>query len=76
MVNLKQFTMSRDNGSCKFCIPDPQPTDLISVELTGDLQVAYTKNLIYVGGKLSLMPEEEAASQGGVAYRLEADYFR
>lgn len=76
MVGLKQFVMSRDNGSCTFCMPNPQPTDLISVEMAGDLRAAYTKDIIHVGGKLSLMSEEPAGGQGGVAYRLEADYFK
>lgn len=76
MHGLKQFVMSRDNGSCTFCMPNPQPTDLIHVEIAGDARVAYTKDMIYVGGKLSLMPEEQAGGQGGVAYRLEADYFK
>jgi hypothetical protein len=75
MQGLKQFLMSRDNGSCTFCMPDPQPTDLILVDMTGDMRVAYTKDLIHVGGKLSLVPEEQVAKRGGVAYRLEADYF-
>ena len=76
MDGLKQFVMSRDNGSCTFCMPDPQPTDLLSVEMAGDMRVAYSKDMVHVGGKLSLMPEEKASGKGGVAYRLEADYFK
>lgn len=76
MFKLKKFVISRDNGVCKFCVPNPRPTDQIEVTLVGDLVAHYTNRLIAVGGKLHVQPKDKAATWGGVAYRLEADYLR
>lgn len=71
---IKVFVMSRDNGTCQFCMPNPQPTDLILVQLMGDLTADYTSRILGVGGRLFLELDPAKRAEHGVAYRLEADY--
>ncbi len=73
---LKGFVISRDNGTCPYCLPNPRPTDLIQVELTGDLRINYTNRLLRIGGVLRVQPEPKPGQLPGVAYRLVADYLR
>lgn len=73
-TGIKQFVMSRDNGSCNFCMPNPQPTDLILVQMMGDLAAQYADRLIGVGGRLRLETDPKKRAADGIAYRIEADY--
>jgi hypothetical protein len=73
-LNLKEFLISRDNGRCAFCMPDPTPTDLVRVTLTGDLHTDYTTHMIGLGGTLHVEEDPEKLARQGVAYHLEADY--
>jgi len=73
-TRIKQFVMSRDTGSCTFCTPNPTPTDLIEVQLMGDLVMQYTDRLIGVGGRLVIESDPRKRAADGVAYRIEADY--
>lgn len=75
-TGLTQFVMSRDNGVCQFCIPDPKPTDLVFVELEEGRQAQHTTRLIGVGGTFSLKFEDPDEKYGGVIYHIEADYLR
>lgn len=71
---IKQFVMSRDNGTCQFCMPNPQPTDLILVQLMGDMATDYTSRILGVGGRLFMEFDPKKRADQGIAYRLEADY--
>jgi hypothetical protein len=73
---LKKFIISRENGYCKFCTPDPQPTDLIVVTMAGDLETRYTRKLLHLGGKLEVNEDWASGKSGHVLYQLEADYIR
>lgn len=73
-LDLKQFIISRDNGRCNFCMPDPTPTDLVHVTLVGDLKTDYTTHIIGVGGTLRVETDPEALARKGMAYQLDADY--
>ena len=73
--HIKQFVISRDNGTCKFCMPNPRPTDLILVKMQGDLEVSFWPHLIYLGGKF-VLDQKELQKMGGTVYHLEADYVR
>ncbi len=73
---LKSFVVSRDNGTCPYCLPHPRPTDMIQVDLTGDLRISYTGRLLRIGGVLRVQPEPKAGQLPGVAYRLDADYLK
>jgi hypothetical protein len=74
--SLKGFVISRDNGTCPYCLPNPRPTDLIQVELTGDLRINYTDRLLRIGGELRVQPEPKPGLMPGAAYRLVADYLK
>ena len=62
---LKGFVISRDNGTCPYCLPNPRPTDLIQVELTGDLRMNYTDRLLRIGGVLHVQPEPKVGQPPG-----------
>jgi hypothetical protein len=70
---LKRFIMSRDNGYCKYCEPNPKATDLIEVTMAGDSETRYTRKLIGLGGAFQV---DQDAKPGRAVYRLEADYLR
>jgi len=70
-MGMKKFSLNPFNGHCPYCIQQPTPTEIIYVELVGDLTADYTTKCVGVGGKFKL---EEVG--GGVVYRLEADYIR
>jgi hypothetical protein len=74
--SLKRFVVSRDNGTCPYCLPNPRPTDLIQVELTGDLRINYTDRMLHIGGLLHVQPEPKPGQPPAAAYRLVADYLR
>lgn len=73
---LKKFIMSRENGYCKFCTPNPRPTDLIVVTMAGDLETRYTRKLLRLGGKLEVNEDWVSGKSGHALYKLEADYIR
>lgn len=73
---LKTFVMSRDNGVCQYCLPNPKITDQVFIELTGGREAAYTTHLIGVGGVFSMKFEDPKKKYGGIIYHIEADYLR
>ena len=73
---LKKFIISRENGYCKFCTPNPKPTDLIVVTLAGDLETRYTRKLLRLGGRFEVNEDWASGKSGHALYRLEADYIR
>jgi hypothetical protein len=75
-LDLKQFIISRDNGRCNFCMPNPTPTDLVHVTLTGDLATDYTTHIVALGGTLHVETDPEKIARKGTAYHLDADYIR
>ena len=75
-INLRQFLVSRDNGSCEFCTPNPTPSDLIHVTLVGDLRFDYTSRLVSLGGTLRVETDPDRLARDGVAYHLDVDYIR
>ncbi len=75
-TGLKTFIMSRDNGVCQYCTPDPKITDQVFIELTGERQAAFTTQLIGVGGVFSMKFEDPKKKYGGIVYHIEADYLR
>jgi hypothetical protein len=73
-LDLKQFLISRDNGRCNFCMPNPTPTDLVHVTLAGDLRTDYTTHIVGLGGTLRVETDPEKIARKGMAYHLDADY--
>ncbi len=75
-TGLKSFVMSRDNGVCQYCLPNPKITDQVFVELAGGREASYTTRLIGVGGVFSMKQDDPKKKYGGVVYHIEADYLR
>lgn len=75
-TGLTTFIMSRDNGVCQYCLPNPKITDQVFVELVGGREAAYTTHLIGVGGVFSMKFEDPKKKYGGIIYHIEADYLR
>ena len=75
-TGLRSFVMSRDNGVCPYCLPNPKLTDQVFVELTGGREATYTTRLIGVGGIFSMKFEDPKKKYGGIVYHIEADYLR
>ncbi len=71
-TRLKRFILCPSIANCAFCTPDPKPTEMVWVELQGDLKANYTLHEIAVGGKLLVDPD----SPFGLPYILEADYLK
>jgi hypothetical protein len=72
LTGLRQFVLCPAIPNCPFCTPNPKPTEMIHVKLTGDLEAEYTTHLVRLGGKLTVDPE----SRNGIPYAVEADYLR
>ena len=72
LIRLKRFILCPTNGVCQFCIPNPTPTEMIRVTLTGDLTADYTTRLIGIGGRFHV---DEKDPQG-VPYAMDVDYLK
>jgi hypothetical protein len=71
-VGLKTFVLCPAIPDCPFCTPDPKPTEMVQVNLEGDLRTDYTTFLVHVGGKLRVDPKP----LDGLPYKIDADYLR
>jgi hypothetical protein len=72
-IAIKEFLLVPTRTHCKFCSSNIPSTEMIQVEMMGDLTVNFTTDMAGVGGQLMVNP---AAGSGGLPYRLEADHFR
>lgn len=73
VFNIKQFVMVPTSGLCKFCMTSVEPTQMINVEMVGDMTADYTTSLSGVGGKLKV---DSKVTLGRSPYTIEADVFR
>jgi hypothetical protein len=71
-VRLRKFSLCPTNGVCTFCVPNPKPTEIIVVSLCGDLMTDYSTQLIGIGGKFHVDPEDPH----GKPYSMEVDCLR
>ena len=69
-MGLKEFSICRTSDQCRFTFKTNRPTDLIHIELTGDLTIDYTTSQIGVGGIFQVDRE----SPNGTPYSIKADY--
>ena len=72
-IAIKSFIMVPTRAHCKFCAANMPSTELVRVELVGDLTADFKSSLVGIGGKLVVDP---AAGPGDLPYRVEADCFR
>jgi hypothetical protein len=73
VFHVKEFIMVPSSGLCKFCITSIEPTQMIRVEMVGDLTADYKTSISGVGGKLKVDPK---VTLGSSPYLIEADVFR
>lgn len=64
-TGIKEFVLSRDNGVCSFCMPNPKKTDLVQVNLIHGLEASYTTYLIGLGGTFSVLTDEPQETDDG-----------
>jgi hypothetical protein len=57
-TGITSFLLCRDDGVCSYCKPNPDPTDLVQINLVTGLEANYTTHLISLGGKFSVVNED------------------
>jgi hypothetical protein len=73
LSGIQDFMLVRTQEHCKFCSPEQNPFDMISVHFTGDLKAGFRTKPVYIGGELYL---NEDFKYGELPYHIEADVFR
>lgn len=71
-IGLRKFVICPKIGHCNFCTKNPTPTEMIRVELTGNMRTDYTTELMRIGGMFKV----DEAHPSGVPYYIEADYMQ
>lgn len=75
-LGIKEFLLVDDPGTCQFCSPQPRPTQLIRVKLTGNLKTEYTTRLMGIGGEFTVHSDPKEEGMGGLVYQIESDCLR
>ena len=73
LSGIQNFMLVRTQEHCKFCSPEQNPFDMISVHCTGDLRGTFRTKTVYVGGTLHI---NEDFRYSELPYHIEADLFR
>ncbi|MGL4594518.1 MAG: hypothetical protein ACRCUY_07310 [Thermoguttaceae bacterium] len=73
LSGIQDFMLVRTVEHCKFCTPEQNPFDMISVHCTGDMRVPFRRRPVFVGGTLYI---NENFRYGELPYHIEADLFR
>lgn len=73
LSGIRNFMLVRTVEHCKFCSPEQNPFDMISVHCVGDLRVPFRTRAVHVGGELYV---NENFRYGELPYHIEADIFR
>ncbi|MDR2641690.1 MAG: hypothetical protein LBC74_02730 [Planctomycetaceae bacterium] len=73
LAGIQDFMMVRSKAHCKFCAPEKNPFDMVTVHCRGDLRAAFRMNAVYVGGELYF---NENYRIGDLPFHIEADLFR
>jgi|GEM_PF-6970709 len=71
-IGLTKFIICPVKGHCNFCTPNPTRTEMIRIELTGNMRTDYTTDLVRIGGLFKV----DEAHPSGVPYFIEADYLK
>jgi hypothetical protein len=69
-VRLKKFLICPTNGECTFHPPNPRRTEILKVQLTGDLMADYTREPLSLGGRFHVDANER------LPYAMDADFLR
>ncbi|MDZ4782715.1 MAG: DUF4190 domain-containing protein [Planctomycetia bacterium] len=70
---VTRFLLVRDKGDCCFG-GNPKITDRILVDIAPPGRLEFNQSLRKLAGTFRLQPSEAVDAEGGVLYRLEADY--
>ncbi|MDR1478379.1 MAG: DUF4190 domain-containing protein [Planctomycetaceae bacterium] len=70
---IQDFMMVRSKAHCKFCSPEKNPFDMVTVHCRGDLRAAFRMNSVSIGGELYL---NEDYMYGSLPFHIEADLIR
>ncbi|MDR3233954.1 MAG: hypothetical protein LBT46_09890 [Planctomycetaceae bacterium] len=73
LSGIQNFMLVRTQEHCKFCSPEQNPFDMISVHCTGELKAAFRTRQVSIGGELYL---NEDFKYGELPYHIEADIFK
>ncbi|GHT19099.1 hypothetical protein FACS1894189_7700 [Planctomycetales bacterium] len=73
LSGIQNFTLVRTEEHCKFCSPEKNPFDMISVHCVGDLRGVFRTKTINLGGELYI---NEEFKYGELPYHIEADIIR
>ncbi|MDR2345629.1 MAG: hypothetical protein LBE18_06150 [Planctomycetaceae bacterium] len=73
MAGIQDFMMVRSKAHCKFCAPEKNPFDMVTIHCRGKLRAAFRMNAVYVGGELYL---NENYRYGELPFHIEADLFK
>jgi hypothetical protein len=73
-TGIQQFVMVPTLGHCKFCQRDLKSTEMLQVNMVGDVLADYTIRPTGIGGKLHIDRQEAVRPLGGLPYKIEADY--
>jgi hypothetical protein len=73
LSGIQNFTLVRTQEHCKFCAPEQNPFDMITVFCTGDLRAQFRTKIVNVGGTLYV---NEDFRYGELPYHIEADLFQ
>ena len=73
LSGIQNFTLVRTQEHCKFCTPEQNPFDMITIHCTGELRAQFRTKAVHVGGTLYV---RENFRPGELPYHIEADLFR
>lgn len=73
LSGIQNFMLVRTVEHCKFCAPERNPFDMISVFCKGELRAQFRTKMISVGGELHVNADFR---YGELPYHIEADIFR
>jgi len=73
LSGIRDFMLVRTQEHCKFCSPEQNPFDMISIHCTGELRAQFRTKIVNIGGTLYI---NEDFRYGELPYHIEADLFR
>ncbi|MDR2171867.1 MAG: DUF4190 domain-containing protein [Planctomycetaceae bacterium] len=73
LAGIQDFMMVRSKAHCKFCAPEKNPFDMVTVHCMGNLRASFRMNAAHVGGELYF---NENFRYGELPFHIDADLFK
>ncbi|MDR2761633.1 MAG: hypothetical protein LBB88_03425 [Planctomycetaceae bacterium] len=73
LAGIQDFMMVRSKAHCKFCAPEKNPFDMVTVHCNGKLRADFRMNAVSIGGEIYL---NEDFRYGQLPFHIDADLFR